>query len=66
MGNKRTSAEAIAEAQREQDELAAYRARKAAERKAWWDRYYEQLAKSAPMGGGATSRKDRVRVFRLW
>lgn len=44
--------------------VKAAREAKEAEKKAWWEKYYEQLSKMTPHQGGAHSRKERV--FRPW
>lgn len=47
-------------------ELMARRRAKEEEKKAWWARYKEQLAKSVPNQGGAHHSTNNTRAFRIW
>lgn len=54
----------IAEAQQLIDDLFEKRRQEKESRKAWWDKYYEQLAKASPFQGGAKKAPRNGRIFR--
>lgn len=69
MAKPKPDENAIEEAFKALEEAKARKAAKQAaieaERKAFWDEYYEQLKKATPFEEGG-ARRRRVRVFRLW
>ena len=67
MGGRGIDKELVARAQNILKELEERKAQKAAEEKARWENYYEQLEKATPFQGGAKKTKlAKPKIMRFW